>query len=266
MDWLFAQLDVELLRLSKTPLTTLTLILVVLAASVGVALGPFVRAAARRVLIRDGDIAPNVAPVQGRFGTFGGVFTPSILTILGVVMYLRMGWVVGNVGLGGTLLIVGVSHLITIATGLSVSSIATNRRVGAGGAYFIISRSLGAPVGAAIGIPLFFGQALSVTFYLVGFSESLAQILPGLPEKMVSSAVLVVLTLVSLKSADLALFCGPERTGSRNSWGRLFNTSAYRSHSRGSPRWVKSGSKRADFRESPHAFNENVADAALRRN
>ena len=34
------------------------------------------------------------------FGTFAGVFTPSILTIIGVVMYLRFGWMLGNVGLG----------------------------------------------------------------------------------------------------------------------------------------------------------------------
>jgi solute carrier family 12 sodium/potassium/chloride transporter 2 len=26
-----------------------------------------------------------------KFGTFGGVFTPDVLTILGVIMYLRLG-------------------------------------------------------------------------------------------------------------------------------------------------------------------------------
>ena len=105
---------------------------------------------------------------QKRFGYFSGVFTPSILTILGVIMYLRFGWVVGNAGLGGALLIVLISHVLSLTTALSVSSIATNRTVGAGGAYFMISRSLGGPAGAAIGIPLFLGQALSVAFYVVG--------------------------------------------------------------------------------------------------
>ena len=103
------------------------------------------------------------------------------------------------------LLVVLISHLITGATGLSVSSIATNRTVGVGGAYFIISRSLGAPVGAAIGIPLFFGQALSVTFYIVGFTESLTMLFPNIPQMTVSSGVLLVLGLISMKSADLAL-------------------------------------------------------------
>ena len=143
--------------------------------------------------------------VQARLGTFGGVFTPSILTILGVIMYLRFGWVVGNAGLGGALLIVTVSHLISLATGLSVSSIATNRTVRTGGAYYMISRSLGAPAGAAIGIPLFLGQALSVTFYVVGFTESLEPLFPNLNERLVGACTVVVLTALSLKSAEAAI-------------------------------------------------------------
>ncbi len=140
-----------------------------------------------------------------RFSTFAGVFTPSILTILGVIMYLRMGWVVGNAGLGGTLIIVGLSHLISYSTGLSVASIATNRTVGAGGAYYMISRSLGPAAGAAIGIPLFLAQALSVTFYVVGFTESILQLYPGPDPRLIGTVVLVLLTLVSYVSAALAL-------------------------------------------------------------
>ncbi len=146
----------------------------------------------------------------GRFGTFGGVFTPSILTILGVVMYLRLGWVTGQAGLGGTIAIVLIAHAISYATALSIASISTNRTVGVGGAYFMISRSLGAPAGAAIGIPLFFAQALSVTFYIVGFTES---VIPLIPDEhrdffdpiLISSMTNIVLTMISLKSADLAI-------------------------------------------------------------
>ena len=68
-----------------------------------------------------------------RFGTFLGVYTPSVLTILGLVMYLRFGWVVANVGLGYTLLIVLLASSITCITALSASAIATNMRVGGGG-------------------------------------------------------------------------------------------------------------------------------------
>ncbi len=102
---------------------------------------------------------------QGRsngLGTFGGVFTPSILTILGVIMYLRFGWVVGNVGLLGTLLIVTLSTSITFLTSLSIASISTDQVVRVGGAYFMISRSLGIETGGAIGLPLFLAQSLSV--------------------------------------------------------------------------------------------------------
>ena len=106
-------------------------------------------------------------------GTFDGVFTPSILTILGVIMYLKLGWVVGNVGLTKTLLIVTLATSITFLTGLSIAAIATDQRVRAGGAYYMISRSLGLEAGGAVGIPLFLAQALSVSLYTVGFAESL---------------------------------------------------------------------------------------------
>ncbi|MEM1280300.1 MAG: Na-K-Cl cotransporter, partial [Cyanobacteria bacterium P01_H01_bin.152] len=112
-------------------------------------------------------------------GTFGGVFTPSILTILGVIMYLRFGWVVGHVGLVGTLIIVTISTSITFITGLSISAIATDQVVRAGGAYYMISRSLGIETGGAVGIPLYFAQALSVALYTIGFAESLVEIFPG---------------------------------------------------------------------------------------
>ncbi len=149
-------------------------------------------------------------PAGGRFGTFAGVFTPSILTILGVVMYLRLGWVTGQAGLGGTLLIVVVAHVLSFATGLSVASISTDRTVGAGGAYYMISRALGGPAGAAIGIPLFFAQALSVTFYIVGFTEAVTPLIPEdyrefFDPLFISTAINILLTMISMKSADLAI-------------------------------------------------------------
>jgi solute carrier family 12 (sodium/potassium/chloride transporter), member 2 len=152
------------------------------------------------------------AASQRRFGTFAGVFTPSVLTILGVIMYLRVGWVTGQLGLLGAISVILLAHLITVATGLSVSSIATNRTVGVGGAYNIISRSLGAPAGAAIGIPLFLAQALSVAFYVVGFTESVGIFLASWgwqlgvwPAKLLSSFVLIGLCAMSARSAALAI-------------------------------------------------------------
>ena len=116
------------------------------------------------------DSRPTVRPPQG-LGSFLGVFTPSLLTILGVVLFLRTGWVVGNVGLVPALGIVALAHAITLATALSVSAVATNMTIGAGGAYFMISRSLGLEIGGAVGIPLFLAQTFSLTLYAFGLTR-----------------------------------------------------------------------------------------------
>lgn len=139
------------------------------------------------------------------FGTFQGVFMPSILTILGVVMYLRLGWVLGNLGLIETILTVTLATSITFLTALSVSELATNMKIGGGGAYYIISRSLGLEAGAAIGLPLFFAQALGVSFYIAGFSESLLDVFPQFSPVLTGTVILVLLTLLAYFSADLAL-------------------------------------------------------------
>ena len=115
------------------------------------------------------------------FGTFQGVFTPSILTIIGVVMYLRFGWMLGHVGLVRSLLLVVIGSSITFLTGLSISALATNMRMKGGGAYFMLSRSLGLETGAALGIPLALSQAIGVSFYVAGFAEALVN--SGLPRR-----------------------------------------------------------------------------------
>ena len=150
--------------------------------------------------------APNAQ--EGKLGTFGGVYTPSILTILGVIMYLRFGWVVGNVGLLGTMLIVTLSTSITFLTSLSISAIATDRVVKGGGAYYMISRSLGIEVGGAVGIPLFIAQTLSIALYIIGFAESVVQTFPTFPildEKILALVTTVLVAAVALKSASFAI-------------------------------------------------------------
>jgi len=107
-----------------------------------------------------------------KFGAFGGVFTPSILTILGVIMYLRLPWIVGQAGLWATLGIILVAHIISLSTGLSVASVATDKKVETGGSYYIISRSLGLPIGGTLGLALFVGLSFSVSLYLIGFAET----------------------------------------------------------------------------------------------
>lgn len=108
---------------------------------------------------------------KGKFGT-GPVFFTAISTILGAIMFLRLGYAVGAVGLMGALLIILLGHLVTIPTAMSLAEIATNQKVEGGGEYYIISRSFGLTIGASIGIALYFSQAISVAFYVIAFTES----------------------------------------------------------------------------------------------
>jgi len=144
-----------------------------------------------------------------KFGTFGGVFTPSILTILGVIMYLRLPMIAGEAGLFGTLGIILIAHLISISTGLSVSSIATDKKVKEGGTYYIISRSLGLPIGGTLGLALFVGLSFSVSLYLIGFSESFLNYW-GLPNdinsiRITGTIILILVTVITFISTSLAI-------------------------------------------------------------
>ncbi|MFH1514531.1 MAG: Na-K-Cl cotransporter, partial [bacterium] len=140
-----------------------------------------------------------------KLGTFLGVYTPTILTILGAIMYLRSGWLVGNLGLFNALVIVAIANSITLITTLSFSSVATNEKVGVGGAYYIISRSLGLELGGAIGLPLFLSQVFSVTLYAFGLAESVRFVLPQVPVQPVAAVIIVIVGVLSLLGAKSAL-------------------------------------------------------------
>ncbi len=147
----------------------------------------------------------NSEATASGLGTFGGVYTPSILTILGVIMYLRFGWVVGNAGLINTLIIVTLSTSITFLTALSICAIATDKVVRVGGAYYMISRSLGLETGGAVGISLYFAQALSVALYTIGFAESVVQTFPSVSQLYVALIITILVGILALTSADIAI-------------------------------------------------------------
>lgn len=143
-------------------------------------------------------------PKRKKFSMFAGVFTPTLLTVLGVIMYLRAGWVVGNAGLLGGWLIILLAFAITIFTGLSMSSITTNIRIGAGGAYSIISQSLGIEIGGSLGIPLFVSQALAVTMYIFGFREGWLYIFPEHPPLIIDFVTFLLLFIIANISTGFA--------------------------------------------------------------
>jgi len=144
------------------------------------------------------------------FGTLP-VFLTTISTILGAILFLRFGWAVGNLGFWGVVGVIVVGHIVTITTAMAVSEIATNQKVEGGGAYFIISRSFGLDIGAAIGIALFLAQAISVAFYVIAFSEAFHPLFDYFGYVMTDNRLIAIpamgaLTLLILtKGADMGV-------------------------------------------------------------
>uniref|UniRef100_A0A670J5S2 Solute carrier family 12 member 3 n=1 Tax=Podarcis muralis TaxID=64176 RepID=A0A670J5S2_PODMU len=118
---------------------------------------------------------PEVEPV--RFGWVTGVMIRCMLNIWGVILYLRLPWITAQAGIGLTWLIIIMSSVVTSITGLSISAISTNGKVKAGGTYFLISRSLGPELGGSIGLLFSFANAVAVGMHVVGFSETVKDLL-----------------------------------------------------------------------------------------
>ncbi|HDR73523.1 MAG TPA: amino acid permease [Methanoculleus sp.] len=133
-----------------------------------------------------------------------GVYVPTLLTILGVILYLRTGWVVGNVGLLGAWMIIVIAFSITTSTALSMSSIISNIRIGPGGPYSIIARSLGMEVGGSIGVPLYFALAFSIALYIFWFREGLRYLFPAIPPVLVDFVTFLVAFSIVFLSTDVA--------------------------------------------------------------
>ena len=144
---------------------------------------------------------------ENGMGMFAGVFTPSILTILGIILFLRLGYVVGSSGLVKAMAIILLANVISVLTTFSVSAIATNFRVKGGGVYYLISRTLGLRYGGSIGIVLFLAQSVSIGFYCVGFAEALTAMAGSNNQILVQAiAAIAVLALfyVAWRGADVA--------------------------------------------------------------
>ncbi len=144
----------------------------------------------------------------GKLGTFSGVFTPSVLTILGIILFRRMGFVVGSSGLGTALVIICIANLISILTSFSLAAISTNMKVKGGGDYYLISRTLGKEFGGAIGLVLFLAQSVSIGFYCIGFGEAVEGIAASsglnLSTQVIAFVALLFLFVLAWVGADLA--------------------------------------------------------------
>ncbi|XP_026217432.1 solute carrier family 12 member 7 isoform X6 [Anabas testudineus] len=108
-----------------------------------------------------------------QMGTFMGVYLPCLQNILGVILFLRLTWIVGTAGILESLVIVGLCCSCTMLTAISMSAIATNGVVPAGGSYYMISRSLGPEFGGAVGLCFYLGTTFAGSMYILGTIEIL---------------------------------------------------------------------------------------------
>uniref|UniRef100_A0A3Q1BSS2 Solute carrier family 12 member 10, tandem duplicate 1 n=1 Tax=Amphiprion ocellaris TaxID=80972 RepID=A0A3Q1BSS2_AMPOC len=149
---------------------------------------------------------PGKGPV--RFGWVTGVMVRCMLNIWGVILFLRLSWITSQAGILLTWVIILMSVTVTSVTALSVSAIATNGRVISGGAYFMISRSLGPEIGGPIGVVFSFANALACALNTVGFAEVVRDLLQEFGVIMVDSIndvrIVGVITVTVLLLISLA--------------------------------------------------------------
>lgn len=126
---------------------------------------------------KDEDHGPEKVAGGVKFGWIQGVLVRCLLNIWGVMLFLRLSWVVGEAGIGQAILIILLATAVTSLTTLSMSAISTNGQIKGGGTYYMISRSLGPEFGGAIGIIFALANAMGIALHTVGFCEALSDML-----------------------------------------------------------------------------------------
>lgn len=140
-----------------------------------------------------------------KFGTIEGVVIPNILQMIGVILFLRLGFVLGHIGIFQMSIIITLSALLLLITGLSLAGIVSNMKMSGGGAYYLISRSLGIEFGGAIGILSSLSQLCSISLCVTGFSLSVNEFFPTTSLPVVKALTLTTLFLISYISTNLAM-------------------------------------------------------------
>ncbi|CAH0588109.1 unnamed protein product [Chrysodeixis includens] len=124
-----------------------------------------------------------------KLGWIQGVLIPCLLNIWGVMLFLRISWVVSQAGIGLSLVIIAISAFVCVITTLSMSAICTNGEVKGGGIYYIISRSLGPEFGASVGIIFAFANAVAASMNTIGFCDSLNDLLKSYDVKIIDGGL-----------------------------------------------------------------------------
>merc|ERR1719228_2110541 len=154
-----------------------------------------------------------------KLGWINGVYMPCLLNIWGVMLFLRLTWVMGQCGIVQGLLVMTLCNVVTTITAISMSAVSTNGQIKGGGVYYMISRALGPEFGGAIGLMFTLANSIAVSMYIVGFAESLLDCLqeyvPGWSGmvdqdlsfrlndvRIIGSATLVLIMLLGILGMD----------------------------------------------------------------
>ncbi|NWI74041.1 S12A1 protein, partial [Dryoscopus gambensis] len=143
-----------------------------------------------------------------KFGWVKGVLVRCMLNIWGVMLFIRLSWIVGQAGIGLGIIVIALSVVVTTLTCISMSAICTNGVVRGGGAYYLISRSLGPEFGGSIGLIFAFANAVAVAMYVVGFAETVVELLKESDTLMVDESndirIIGTITVVCLLGISVA--------------------------------------------------------------
>ncbi|XP_043102801.1 solute carrier family 12 member 2-like isoform X2 [Puntigrus tetrazona] len=142
-----------------------------------------------------------------KFGWVKGVLVRCMLNIWGVMLFIRMSWIVGQAGIALSCAIILMAIVVTSITGLSTSAIATNGFVRGGGAYYLISRSLGPEFGGSIGLIFAFANAVAVAMYVVGFAETVVELLDD-PQSAIPKGTLLAILITGVVYIAVAVSNG----------------------------------------------------------
>ena len=124
-----------------------------------------------------------------KFGWIKGVLMRCLLNIWGVMLFLRLSWVVGQAGILQACFLISTTTVVTTITALSMSAISTNGQIKGGGTYYMISRSLGPEFGGSIGLIFSLANAVACAMYVVGFCESMNDLLKSLGASIIDNGV-----------------------------------------------------------------------------
>ncbi|XP_045514152.1 bumetanide-sensitive sodium-(potassium)-chloride cotransporter-like isoform X4 [Pieris brassicae] len=160
-----------------------------------------------KVKIKSKDPTPELRTYNIKLGWVQGVLIPCLLNIWGVMLFLRIAWIVAQAGIALTIAIICLSGVVCVITTLSLSAICTNGELHGGGVYYIVSRSLGAELGASVGIMFAFANAVAASMNTIGFCESLNDLLKSHNMKIMDNDVNDIRIIGAIALFVMCLIC-----------------------------------------------------------